>query len=77
MSPSTDVALANIRLMLAEKLEELGWSVSRTTLFDEEGVEGWLYVSPRGVEFWTIGESLDVPDEVVDHATREPPSPSP
>jgi hypothetical protein len=37
------------------------WTVSRASLFDEEGVEGWKWTGPRGQEHCAIGDWREVP----------------
>lgn len=45
------------------------WTVYPVSLYDEEGVEGWRWVSPRNEEWTEIGdwgEPPAIPDEVRD-----------
>lgn len=51
-----------------EKLIEIaisgGWTVEKTSLYDDEGVEGWEWESPSGENFrvsgvWDDGPALD------------------
>jgi hypothetical protein len=39
-----------------------GWVVERASLYDEEGVEGWIWTSPRGVTHCVIGSWDDGPE---------------
>lgn len=43
------------RESITERAERLGWSVDRVSCYDEEGVEGWKFVSPEGREFTLLG----------------------
>lgn len=54
--------------MAAKRAIDLGWVAERTMLFDEEGVDGWLWTLDRvgepSMEYYTIGEEFDIPAEV-------------
>lgn len=39
----------------------LGWEAEPTSLFDEEGVEGWTWTSPDGYEESVVGEWNQTP----------------
>jgi hypothetical protein len=44
-----------------------GWSVRKASLYDEEGIEGWLWTSPSGEEFAATGdwdEPPVIPDDM-------------
>jgi hypothetical protein len=45
----TDTQLAQLAL-------DHGWGASRTTLYDEDGVEGWLWAAPNGSEYTVMGD---------------------
>lgn len=38
-----------------------GWTVSKVSLYDEEGVEGWKWESPAGNEYCEIGDWHELP----------------
>lgn len=40
---------------------ENGWEVDTVSLYDEEGVEGWRWTSPDGVEYYEVGDWNDTP----------------
>jgi hypothetical protein len=53
----------------------LGWTVERKSLYDEEGVEGWCWTSPQGVEHDVIGgwnEPPPLPDGVEPNDQADP-----
>ncbi len=41
------------------------WSLSKRSLYDEEGIEGWEWSDPRGVSYCCVG-SWDGPPEIDD-----------
>jgi hypothetical protein len=42
---------------LIQRAIAAGWDVSKASLYDEEGIEGWRYTSPDGIsEFSIIGD---------------------
>lgn len=48
-------------------LQREGWEFESISMYDEEGVEGWKWISPRGEEFCEIGswdEMPEIPQEV-------------
>ncbi len=44
------------------KLFTDGWRAEKTSLYDEEGVEGWLWSHPDGREYSVIGDWKDDPE---------------
>ena len=38
-----------------------GWTVEKVSLYDEEGVEGWMWTEPDGTEHTEAGEWGDLP----------------
>ena len=38
-----------------------GWTVRQQSLYDEEGIEGWVWTSPRGAEYAVIGDWDELP----------------
>lgn len=53
-----DVAQADYDFAIsleAQKFIAAGWSVSKASLYDEEGIEGWMWLSPQGTEYGVTG----------------------
>ena len=49
-------------------LHVAGWEFSAVSLYDEEGVEGWHWESPKGEDFYEMGDwddPAEIPEEVV------------
>jgi hypothetical protein len=38
-----------------------GWSVSKASFYDEEGVEGWAWYAPDGTEYHEVGGWDELP----------------
>lgn len=49
-----------------EALLGSGWTVEKTSLYDEEDVEGWKWTAPNGEEFSVVG-SWDEPPPMPEH----------
>lgn len=47
------------------ELEAEGWTVSKVSLYDEEGVEGWRWDGPNGEEYSEVG-AWDEPPVIPD-----------
>lgn len=50
------------------KAMTLGWSVERTSLYDEEAVEGWKWIGPNNEEISVVDSWEDlpeIPDEIL------------
>ena len=48
-------------------LQVAGWEFSAVSLYDEEGVEGWHWESPKGDDFYEMGDwnsPAEIPEEV-------------
>ena len=60
---------ANARLIAAAPdrsdqviaLSLLDWSVSKRSLYDEEGIEGWAWIEPDGTEHVEVGDWDELP----------------
>jgi hypothetical protein len=52
----------------------LGWDVEKRSLYDEEGIEGWVWIAPDGNEFVEMGswsEAPPWPDEAQVHLDKQ------
>ena len=66
---SDELAAANVRLIASapDRHDQLcalllhGWAVEKRSLYDEEGVEGWVWVEPNGTEHVEIGSWDELP----------------
>jgi hypothetical protein len=48
--------------VIREKLTAAGWKAETRSFYDEEGVEGWVWIDTDGTEqFWEIGDWNDLP----------------
>ena len=52
-----------------QKLLDAGWQVTAVSLYDEEGIEGWMWEAPNGDEHTETGvwdEPPTIPDAAID-----------
>lgn len=42
-------------------LTGLGWTVEKLSMYDEEGVEGWMWTEPNGTEHTEMGDWSELP----------------
>jgi hypothetical protein len=47
--------------LLAKLAIDHGWSADPTQIYDEEGVDAWVWTSPKGAEFTVIGDTVGEP----------------
>lgn len=50
------------QLLIAELFVSYGWSYQATSLYDEEGIDGFLWESPGGYEMGVVGDLNEPPD---------------
>lgn len=58
-------AVRTVVEVIADRLIALGWEVSKVSLYDEEGIEGWRWTAPDGKEYCEVG-SWDEPPPLPD-----------
>jgi hypothetical protein len=63
---STDDVIVHDRelyddVLLAKLAVDHGWSAEPTQIYDEEGVDAWVWTSPNGIEFTVIGDTVGDP----------------
>ena len=54
----------------AKDLLAQGWTVEKASLYDEEGVDGWMWTSPNGQEFCEMGD-WDKEPPIPEHLARK------
>jgi len=65
--PAADADKLTLAAELAVRASQLyaitfrGWTVRPVSLYDEEGVEGWLWTEPNGTEHAEIGDHSELP----------------
>ncbi len=46
---------------LYDKAMGLGWDIDQVIIFREEALEGWVWCSPDGDEFYSVGDWSEEP----------------
>jgi hypothetical protein len=56
VTPIMNTVDANQGKSLVDLAMQCGWQANRVSLYDEEGVEGWEWLSPSGQSYTCIGD---------------------